>query len=249
MIYFAQKLDKSYIMPELSVIVPELLYLGDLEAAQNYGKLQELCITHAINCTALNHPGVLDGIGSITTMLIRVGDSSRSEIAKHLGPCQEFVCNAIESNPKARILVFCHAGRSRSATVCLSLLIAGISSYVKPMTLNDAWFTVREARPIVYPNPQFRCVLRTLERDIHGQVSLTESKMLVQCIMGAGLTLRSVDREFTRCEVLEALRAAEEKEDPEYAALYALRISDQKKRKNEIIARRAKHTKKIARKV
>ncbi|MCA0352781.1 MAG: dual specificity protein phosphatase family protein [Chloroflexi bacterium] len=68
-----------------------------------------------------------------------------------------FVQQAIQTDHK--VLIHCHAGMSRSATLCTAVLIA------QGMDLESAWNLVKARRPIVHLHPWQRRALEQFARD------------------------------------------------------------------------------------
>ena len=60
-----------------------------------------------------------------------------------------------------RVFVHCHAGISRSATVCIAYLMQQ-----KQMTLNDAYSFVKSKRPIISPNLHFMGQLMVYQQNL-----------------------------------------------------------------------------------
>ncbi|WP_054534341.1 protein-tyrosine phosphatase family protein [Herpetosiphon geysericola] len=68
-----------------------------------------------------------------------------------------FVQQATKAGHK--VLIHCHAGMSRSATLCTAVLIA------EGMSLDNAWNLVKERRPIVHLHPWQRQALEQFAHD------------------------------------------------------------------------------------
>jgi protein tyrosine phosphatase len=121
------------------------LFIGDANTAKD-GKFFKLHnIRQVINCT----PSVNNYYPQVSRYhRIPVGDSSDDEnndiMQKHLIP----VINLLVMNPpsdKHGILVHCHAGVSRSATVCAAIL-----RYFVTDSLDDSISYMIHLRPIVF---------------------------------------------------------------------------------------------------
>ena len=109
---------------------------------------------------AHRHPGV-------EYMIIPAIDHPRYDMAAAIPLAMAFIAKAKAMNQK--ILIHCHMGISRSATVIISYLMAfhGIS-------LDNAIGFLRHKRPIINPNPGFIGFLKTMESN-----SLATNRFLV----------------------------------------------------------------------
>ncbi|KAJ3194347.1 hypothetical protein HDU67_004778 [Dinochytrium kinnereticum] len=95
-----------------------------------------------------------------------IEDSPREPIRKLF----EETCGIIE---RARergeaVLVHCHAGVSRSATIVLAYLVR-----FGGLTLFEAWCLAYKSRPIIRPNDGFARALQDLEKEVHGLTETT----------------------------------------------------------------------------
>ncbi|XP_076859360.1 dual specificity protein phosphatase 26-like [Brachyhypopomus gauderio] len=135
------------------------LYIGDMEMAENRTELRRRNFTHILNCAHSSRRGAefYDGMG-ISYLGIEAHDSPAYDMSVNFNTAAEFIHNALRGGGK--ILVHCHVGVSRSATVVLAYLMLKHS-----MNLVQAVNTVKEGRGII-PNRGF---LRQL---IHLQVQL-----------------------------------------------------------------------------
>ena len=103
--------------------------------------------THRIDCT--NNP---QKNSDIPTCFVTVTDSpnATAKLFQHMEDVCDFIDEAKRTSSKCKILIHCQAGVSRSATVVLYYLLARES-----LSLAQALRVVRDARPIVSPNPGF----------------------------------------------------------------------------------------------
>ena len=240
--------------PPISEIVPVRLYLGAIQNARDHAALQQLQITHAVNCAANRYPQVLDGSGVAHVLDIMLADSPTADIQHHFELCVAFINDALASG--GRVLVFCHAGQSRSATMVLAFLMQH-GGKEGGLSLKEAFGRVHAARPIIYPNPGFRKALFELEAAVRGAqvatagtgagagagagaytASATDRELLIKCLTGKGLTMASRQRLFTAADVEAALEACQAEDDPEYSASYALQLVDQKEQRARILQAR-----------
>ncbi|KAJ3116958.1 hypothetical protein HDU96_008248 [Phlyctochytrium bullatum] len=90
-----------------------------------------------------------------------IEDSPREPIRKLFAETSTIIAHALSRNEG--VLVHCHAGVSRSATIVLAYLVRHAG-----LTLHEAWTTAYAARPIVRPNEGFARALQELEREVWG---------------------------------------------------------------------------------
>lgn len=99
------------------------------------------------------HPGV-------TVAVFPAEDRSDYNIHKDAVGALKFIFDGVRNNEL--ILVHCHAGVSRSATVVLMYLMIRYK-----MPLDEALMTLKNIRPIVNPNSGFMAYLRCVDRLIN----------------------------------------------------------------------------------
>ena len=98
-----------------------------------------------------------------------------------------FADNARDNGGK--VLVHCHAGISRSATVCIAYLM-----YKNNFTLEQAFDHVRSRRGVISPNLNFMQQLQEFEKDICGASSSFDYPDSVSSL---STSLASVDFDFS----------------------------------------------------
>lgn len=82
---------------------------------------------------------------------VQIRDTANTEIASHFREVANFIDGAkAELGDKTRVLIHCQAGVSRSVSLCIGYLMIG-----QGMTLDEAWRTMRKARPQAHPNIGF----------------------------------------------------------------------------------------------
>lgn len=145
----------SHLNHPFQEVIPGL-YIGSQLALSNPYPLIAKKITHllGINNYKEKHIGFVMKIMSID-------DHEDTEILSHFDECINFIKSA------KRILVFCAAGRSRSATIVAAYLIKE-----KQMSLAEALMTINKARP-VRPNDGFVKQLEDWERSYGCKVCRT----------------------------------------------------------------------------
>lgn len=127
------------------------IWLGGAFAATNYEWLKEVGITHIVSM--IGEP--TEKAPSVEYMILKTADHPHQEMLSSILE----VHNLITKLPNdSKVLVHCHAGVSRSATVVMGHLMLAdeLLSY-------DAVFALLKIkRPIVEPNPGFEKQLRQL---------------------------------------------------------------------------------------
>ncbi|XP_059084277.1 dual specificity protein phosphatase 16-like [Tigriopus californicus] len=83
--------------------------------------------------------------------------------------------NSIHAQPNGRLLIYCRAGMSRSASLCIAYFI----KYHR-MTLDEAFAYVKERRPIIHPNIGFLRQLRDYEKKLQAIRSGVECPLSYQ---------------------------------------------------------------------
>jgi protein-tyrosine phosphatase len=121
--------------------------------------------THRIDCTANPQHN-----SDIPTCYVTVKDSpdATAKLFQHLPGVCDFIDEAKRTS-RCKILIHCQAGVSRSATVVLYYLLARGNMN---LSLAQALRVVRDARPIVSPNPGFMRGLCQVETKLGGTPSI-----------------------------------------------------------------------------
>ena len=146
-------LKEDYIPTELI----DNLFIGTIGAASNLNQLEKNKITHIL----IAGEGIKKYFpDKFTYIQFNILDTEIQNIKQYFEPANEFINNAI--NNKGKVLVHCHAGISRSGTIC----IAYIMKY-KKMKFDDALKFVRQKRPKISPNKGFIEQLRNYEKELN----------------------------------------------------------------------------------
>ena len=149
----------------MSLVAPNL-YVGDESAAASLATLRACGIRHVLNCTDQPTPLEEDGYsgdgGEVPTFL-RLGllDSTADLPRMHevLRVGVDFIDAAIASG--GSVLVHCHRGISRSATLAMGYLI---QTQQKPA---EAIFeAIRKKRRVIDPNLAYWCALKEWEASV-----------------------------------------------------------------------------------
>ena len=141
------------IMAELALHVIPGLYIGPFLNARSRGWLRRHGITHVVNAT----PQAPCPHEELTYLRMPIEDNPCVKIEDHFESCNQFIANALADG--GTVLVHCHMGKSRSATLIAAYLIAERS-----LNLDAALELVRQARPGIAPNSGFMRGLRQYEK-------------------------------------------------------------------------------------
>ncbi|KAJ1929843.1 tyrosine protein phosphatase yvh1 [Tieghemiomyces parasiticus] len=139
-------------MADAHLIHPHL-YLGNYDAASDRRFLEHARITHILSMGTDLHPRFP---GQFKYLQIDIYDMKSEDIMQHFPETYAFIRNAIMSG--GNVLVHCHAGISRSASVVIAYLMKSLD-----LPLASAYQLVKEKREIIWPNEGFRRQLEMYE--------------------------------------------------------------------------------------
>lgn len=122
------------------------VYLGSAFHAANQRTLDRLKITALLNVSR-NCPN-LSELGNLHYKCIPVEDSGNADISSWFHEAIEYIDQVKSSGGK--VLIHCHAGISRSATICLAYLMT-----TKRIRLDEAYEYVKKRRSVISPNLNF----------------------------------------------------------------------------------------------
>lgn len=129
--------------------VVEGLYIGPVQAAYMDAELESLGVRAVINASRSEYTPR----PQIRYLVLNVEDSEDADLGSELEKCVAFIAR------NSPVLVHCHAGKSRSATICAAYLMA-----TEGLGADEAILRVRQAHPRADPNRSFRQQLAELER-------------------------------------------------------------------------------------
>lgn len=130
----------------VTAILP-LLYLGNEEGAADEALIDRLSIKYILNLTPLC-PNFFSQRPDMHYKQIKINDSNQEDIEQHFDEAIQFIDEAREQG--SGVLVHCHAGVSRSATVTVAYIMRK-----EGMCLTEAYKFVKELRPVISPNLNF----------------------------------------------------------------------------------------------
>ena len=128
-------------------LVCDGLYIGDAEAASELGMLEELKIQRIISLGNEKEVKKYKYFENIEYLKIVVDDVDNENIGKYFAICNKFISLGFDFG---NVLVHCHKGVSRSATIVIAYLM-----YTYKADFYAAFQKLKSVRPIVKPNAGF----------------------------------------------------------------------------------------------
>ncbi|XP_049881916.1 dual specificity protein phosphatase MPK-4-like [Pectinophora gossypiella] len=145
-----------------SEIIPGL-YLSNARAAADKNVLRHLNITHVLTIEAHRLPKSTFEDSNISTLFIRAYDTPQTNLLPYFPMANAFINEGLQ---KGNVLVHCHFGVSRSATLVIAFIMEKYQ-----LGYDQAYNYVRQRRRFINPNPGFVNQLREYERlsyDVNG---------------------------------------------------------------------------------
>ncbi|XP_076464214.1 dual specificity protein phosphatase 10-like [Babylonia areolata] len=140
-----------------SPVLP-FLYLGNERDAAELERLRRHNITYVLNVTA-HVPQHWQAHG-IRYKRIPASDSAQQNLKQYFEEAIEFIDDARQKG--ANVLIHCHAGVSRSATITIAYLLKHTR-----LAMGDAYKFVKAKRGIISPNFNFLGQLLEFEQDLN----------------------------------------------------------------------------------
>lgn len=123
------------------------LWLGSVEATQDWEMLQQCHITHVLTCgrgLELPLPAKVHRL-----LTLEIDDIDQVDMLEHLPQTSHCISRTL-ADDSASILVHCAAGRSRSASIVIAYLMR-----IEKLTYLEARNSVQKVRTIIQPNTGF----------------------------------------------------------------------------------------------
>lgn len=158
--------ENSFKVPDM---VEENLYLGCKQASSHYSTIKNLGITHILTIASEFNPRFHDrsyekvpDIGSdensyieashmFVTKHVKMKETQNTDLIGTFNECLPFIEEALDqSKGKRKLLIHCHVGINRSASIVIMYLMKKNS-----WTLSESLKYVREKRSLVMPMPEF----------------------------------------------------------------------------------------------
>jgi len=131
--------------------IDDHIWLGDIDSSENHQALDALNITHIL--TVLDFDPERPADDRRTRKHVRAYDFHTADLIGEFESCYQFIDQAVSKNEN--VLIHCHAGMSRSATIACAYLMKKYN-----LSFETALEQLRSKRPCVYPNPGFANQLR-----------------------------------------------------------------------------------------
>ena len=153
-------------LDQISVAIPDKLYLTNWRAAADEAVLKSLKITHIV---AIGAEFVNDSKEGIQYWHKDINDDEGAgqEMSHALRDAASFIQSALKQT-KGRCIVHCAAGVSRSATCVLAYKVLH-----EKVSLYAAFESLIQCRRVVWPNNGFMEALISLEAEVRGKSSIT----------------------------------------------------------------------------
>ncbi len=168
---FSVDLRESFLSP-----ITRTLYLGARPDRERVQELKGAGVTHVVSCLMEDERSQMAFLQQdFHHLFLGVRDGIHQDIAGTFPQFFDFAAAATRSDPKAKLLVHCEVGVSRSATLVIALLMKteGISFF-------DALCQVRSKRIQVLPNIGFASQLQRLEHELQAR-SATNGRCSTGC--------------------------------------------------------------------
>jgi protein-tyrosine phosphatase len=138
----------------MAEIIKDQLYIGDDQTAQDIKQLQAWGITHIINCTSevKNYYPY-----SFQYLKLGLNDNFMDNLKQAIQHSFQFVNSILNSQPNSRFFVHCYAGKSRSCSIVISLLMKFLNK-----NYEEAASALRKIWPRMQPNLYYTNVLKNL---------------------------------------------------------------------------------------
>ncbi|CAF0933544.1 unnamed protein product [Didymodactylos carnosus] len=127
-------------------LIDENVWLGNIDASENKLALDALSITHIL--TVLDYEPSFGPDKKRIIKYVKADDMEQFDLLSEFDSCYEFIDNAVKNNFK--VLIHCHAGMSRSATIAAMYLMKKYN-----LTHHEAIRRLSERRRCVSPNDGF----------------------------------------------------------------------------------------------
>lgn len=137
---------------ELNNVV-ENLWISNVYTAKNSRLLKEKNIKHVVSL----YPVTLEP--EFNQLYVSVWDFNGMDIEKHFEKTFQFIEE--NRNNGESVLVHCHVGRSRAATIVIYYLMRKFH-----LTFEKAYNFLKSKRPLIHPNPGFVLQLKKAEKEI-----------------------------------------------------------------------------------
>ncbi len=159
--------------------ITDQLWLGSLQAPENADWLTQEKITHIITLLSEHTLRNIDPHNKcLEKFVINIHDTPSTNIYDYFDTYSNIV-KRILTNPKAQILIHCHAGISRSPTLIIAIL-----AKLQGLNVQSAWDFVKSKRCCVKPNEGFKDQLLRWNDELTRRRQLKRRKQIRSQICG-----------------------------------------------------------------
>ncbi|MGJ8670851.1 MAG: dual specificity protein phosphatase family protein [Oceanococcus sp.] len=142
--------------------ITETLFLGARPSIEHCEMLKETGITHVVSVLSENDQSKMAFLQpEFESLFLGIHDRVNQEISAIFPDFFEFSFEALQSHSRAKILIHCEAGVSRSATLAIALLMKS-----EHKAFFEAFSQVQAKRPQILPNIGFASQLQQLEMEL-----------------------------------------------------------------------------------
>lgn len=151
------------------IIIDDLnIYIGDFASAKNIKLLKDNNINYILNVSGSKLPARIIDTGPIIGQtiikkqnykLIKLYDTLNENISLYFDECFDFIDKSQQEGK--HILINCHVGKSRSATIIIAYIMRK-----KLISFKEAFEIVKKSRPIICPNDNFIFHLQEYEKKL-----------------------------------------------------------------------------------
>jgi len=150
--------------------VTSQIFIGAFEDAKDDEKLKELGITHIISLIGPKHP-----VEGMKLKHKPMSDYGRTDLKEVIRMLWSFILES--QKPSNKLFVHCWSGQNRSATLVTAILMKLENG---PNKLIDAYWMVKEKRPVVQIIEKYAQQLSALEIELFGVTTVPVDWMKIQ---------------------------------------------------------------------
>ncbi|MBK7975124.1 MAG: dual specificity protein phosphatase family protein [Deltaproteobacteria bacterium] len=149
--------------------ITETLYLGSRPRREDAPTLKKAGITHVVSCLPEDERSTVAFLAEhFRWLFVPARDGIHEDLSATFPGIFEFAAKAADDEARAKLLVHCEVGVSRSATVAIAWVMQSENK-----TFLEAFDQVRSARPEVLPNIGFASQLQRLEHSLRPELRAT----------------------------------------------------------------------------
>lgn len=156
--------------------IDETLFVGRRPHPEEVQALKSVGITHIVSCLPQSEHATMAFLAcEFEPLFLPIHDGIHEDISAALTTMFEFAQTALSPGAKAKLLVHCEVGVSRSATMAIAWVMKS-----KNKNFYDAFQEVRAQRLEVLPNIGFASQLQQLEHSLHPALRSAKTSSLTR---------------------------------------------------------------------